>query len=464
MNNWETLNPREGLRIILHSPFTDWDFKVLSYLYQPIIGAKAFALYMTLLTYLKKGATSSEDLSHAQLMDQLVFSKEDYIRSRHRLEGIGLLNVFMNKKKWEEPQVLYQLLAPVSSDKFFQDAIMSTLLLDHVGEKRFNQLKEQFSLSEYATIKAEDWDNITISFQDAYHQVSSYAKEATASFDTLIHVSSPKQLLDKKQMTFDMKYFVELVRGNFLSENAVTNTVKQMTLSLHQLYGMGEEDLAKFLLQAADIRTNQVDVSYYQSLAVKAAEETSLKASQIQRTEKVPTPPLSPPPLDVASQQLVQLAKAYPPASFARSIKEQKGGYLTAKEGHLLQKLLNQQVIDPGSLNILIHYYLVTENQSSLQANVVEATVNDWAQKGVRSPEQAVQYLNQRAMAIYQKKTAKLQKKKTYGRKTYQEVQPKWLKQKEKTDQKKEVPQKVDEGKTKALEKRIKALQKEDKA
>ena len=207
---------------------------------------------MTLLTYLKKGATSSEDLSHAQLMDQLVFSKEDYIRSRHRLEGIGLLNVFMNKKKWEEPQVLYQLLAPVSSDKFFQDAIMSTLLLDHVGEKRFNQLKEQFSLSEYATIKAEDWDNITISFQDAYHQVSSYAKEATASFDTLIHVSSPKQLLDKKQMTFDMKYFVELVRGNFLSENAVTNTVKQMTLSLHQLYGMGEEDLAKFLLQAAD--------------------------------------------------------------------------------------------------------------------------------------------------------------------------------------------------------------------
>lgn len=265
-------------------------------------------------------------------------------------------------------------------------------------------------------------------------------------------------------MTFDMKYFVELVRGNFLSENAVTNTVKQMTLSLHQLYGMGEEDLAKFLLQAADIRTNQVDVSYYQSLAVKAAEETSLKASQIQRTEKVPTPPLSPPPLDAASQQLVQLAKAYPPASFARSIKEQKGGYLTAKEGHLLQKLLNQQVIDPGSLNILIHYYLVTENQSSLQANVVEATVNDWAQKGVRSPEQAVQYLNQRAMAIYQKKTAKLQKKKTYGRKTYQEVQPKWLKQKEKTDQKKEVPQKVDEGKTKALEKRIKALQKEDKA
>ena len=74
--------PADTYTVINKTVITDKDKKIVSMLYQPIIGFTAVSLYYTLIADLDKRELFSEDLMHHHLMTTMQLKLEDIIISR----------------------------------------------------------------------------------------------------------------------------------------------------------------------------------------------------------------------------------------------------------------------------------------------------------------------------------------------------------------------------------------------
>lgn len=87
-------NPTKNIfQAVIDSPLSDQEKEVLTFLYQPIVGANAFSLYWLLLSE----TTDSEEngsLFHADLISLLDLSCQQLEEACYKLEGIGLLETY----------------------------------------------------------------------------------------------------------------------------------------------------------------------------------------------------------------------------------------------------------------------------------------------------------------------------------------------------------------------------------
>ena len=77
----------------IYSSFTlsQDDVHALTLLYAPLIGNDAFTLYMGLNALLERNNLKSEEIIHQDLFDIYSLKPVDFMRSKNKLEGIGLL-------------------------------------------------------------------------------------------------------------------------------------------------------------------------------------------------------------------------------------------------------------------------------------------------------------------------------------------------------------------------------------
>ena len=93
MNNISVL-PADTYTVINKTVLTDKDRKIISMLYQPIIGFSAVSLYLTLCDDLDKLEVMSSDLTHHHLMATMQLKLEDIVIAREKLEAVGLLKTY----------------------------------------------------------------------------------------------------------------------------------------------------------------------------------------------------------------------------------------------------------------------------------------------------------------------------------------------------------------------------------
>ena len=79
--------------------FTSVDQSVLSMLYQPIIGKEAYSLFMTLWAQWSLTKHEKILLQHHHLLLTSQASLQSFQAARKRLEGIGLLQSLVKKKR-----------------------------------------------------------------------------------------------------------------------------------------------------------------------------------------------------------------------------------------------------------------------------------------------------------------------------------------------------------------------------
>lgn len=193
-----------------------------------------------------------------------------------------------------------------------------------------------------------------------------------------------------------------------------------MFVSLHQLYGFDEVDLKELALSATDLRTNKIDVRKLQRLALdRSSNQTgtsnvqpakqSTQGTSSGLTDRITVSEAKDrQQVDQADQHWLgkglsqeelsfsKLARSYPPIAFAKSIKEQKGGYLTKSEGNAITELIQLEVIQPATLNVMVQFCLIELEQNRLTRSYLESVADDWRQNKVVEPEEAMLYLKQR--------------------------------------------------------------------
>ncbi|MEL5939816.1 helicase DnaB, partial [Tetragenococcus halophilus] len=89
---WDEVQPNNIYQVTKSFPLTEEGNNGLVYLYQPIIGQNALALYYGFIG--DKEDQYENEFAHIDMLDALNIGLPDFLQARKQLEGMGLLSVF----------------------------------------------------------------------------------------------------------------------------------------------------------------------------------------------------------------------------------------------------------------------------------------------------------------------------------------------------------------------------------
>ena len=405
---WSQLNPRDCIQVTQQVWLTQRELQFVTQLYVPFLGVQASTLYLVLFSELSPNSYQSDVIQLADLLAIVNMGIPDFYQARIRLESVGLLKTYRYEDEDSiSAQYTFELQAPASPNLFFKDALLSTLLVNQVGHQRFEILQKRFSVKE----KAPYGQDVTSTFQEGFQlpfNMSQYKRNIAQEKQMIKDVKQQESLVLNSNI--DWELLTDLLKSQFVHEQALTDEVKQMLNSFQLYYGLTEREIAQYVIYAADLSTGEIDekelysiiINANQHLAAPKKEEVSIipvestsEISEVVTEEKQEITP-APTQLPQAIQRLITLAKEMTPFDFMTSIKQQRNGYVSNGEQRIILDLVQVGTIPSEVINILIHYVLVVKNNPTINKNLIDTIANDWSQKGIQTAEQAIEAVRQR--------------------------------------------------------------------
>ena len=117
-------------------PIDERQRDILSYLYLPLIGQRAYSVYLFLYEEAKRMTHFHHYCGLSRLTSYLNISLDQLENACKMLEGIGLLKTFRQSE--EKTIYLYVVQHPLSLNKFFHNQVLLQALRHTLGEEQLN--------------------------------------------------------------------------------------------------------------------------------------------------------------------------------------------------------------------------------------------------------------------------------------------------------------------------------------
>jgi len=379
--------PADTYTVFNKSIITEKDKKLISMLYQPIIGFSAVALYYTLLDDLDKQEVMSTDLTHHHLMATMQLRLEDIIIAREKLEAVGLLKTYFKKDSIN--QYVYLLYSPISANEFFNHPILNIVLYNNLGKKEYEKILNYFKIPK---LNLKDFEDITASFDEVFVPIQGTIMEINQD----ITKRDSNNILVNKGIDFNL--LISSIPDSQLNERCFNEETRNLINNLSYIYNLNTLDMQglvrnalneKGLIDKALLRKSCRDYYQFDNMGnlptliynkqpeyLKKPEGDNSKWAKMVYTFENITP--------------YQLLKA-----------KYKGAEPTDRDKRLIESLLIDQKLNPGVVNVLISYVLKINNEQ-LTKNFVETIAGQWKRLNIETVEEA--------MRITEKEHKKLKK------------------------------------------------------
>ena len=197
-----TILPADTYTVINKTVIKSLDRKLITMLYQPIIGYSATSLYFTLIDDLDKKELISEDLQHHHLMSTMQLKLEDIVIARKKLEAVGLLKTYV--KNDTVNHYVYQLYSPISASEFLNHPVLNIVLYNNLGKKEYDRIVDYFKVPKF---NIKDYSDITSSFSDVFTSVSG---NVLIENDNIMHEETNKLKIDNRvDFNLIISYYLE---------------------------------------------------------------------------------------------------------------------------------------------------------------------------------------------------------------------------------------------------------------
>ena len=396
-----TLLPADLYIVINKTILTEIDKKNLINLYEPIIGAHAVSLYLTLWSDLDKLEIMSIDYSHHHLMTILRSDLNTIKLSREALESVGLLKTYF--KTGEVNHYVYELYSPLSASEFFNHPIFNVVLYNNIGKMEYEMLKKQYSK---VNIDLKDYEDITKHIDEVFEPVNSEinvdARERTImpvstinqlDFDLIIE-TLPNGIINKR--TFDKKNRELLNNLAFIYDLDTLKIIEILRMVLTDNGYLNKENLRKTARKYYQFNNGGLPTLLYRS------QPEYLKSPVGDNSKR---------------GKIIGVFENTTPYDFLKS--KYKGSNPTSRDLKLLESLLIDLELKPAVVNVLIDYIL-RKNYNKLTTSFVETIAGQWKRAGVETAKDAME-LAEKEHKKYNKLNAKTAVKKT--------VEPIWFNQ-----------------------------------
>ncbi|MEI7025470.1 DnaD domain protein [Paenibacillus sp. y28] len=177
VSNIHQFTEHHRFAVVRHFSLSQLDMSVLNAMYQPMVGAFAIGLYMTLYHQLPEGRMGYSSLEQQRKLFLALDlepgekGRKYLIEQTSRLEAIGLLQTSRKFVPAADDTVYeYELQAPLDPVEFFKNQHFTLLLRDKIGKYAVLAVKEQFwneppSELQDAGVQSE---NLTVPFYELF--------------------------------------------------------------------------------------------------------------------------------------------------------------------------------------------------------------------------------------------------------------------------------------------------------
>lgn len=379
--------PADTYTVVNKTVIKDLDRKLITMLYQPIIGYSATSLYFTLVDDLDKRELMSEDLTHHHLMSTMQLKLDDIVVARKKLEAVGLLKTYY--KKDHVNHYVYLLYSPMSASDFLNHPVLNIVLYNNLGKKEYDRIVDFFKVPK---INTKDYEDITSSFSDVFKSVSG---NVLIENENIRKESTNKLNLNSK---IDFNLLISSIPANMISPRCFNDEVKDLINSLAFTYDIDDINMQGLVRNSINERglIDKVELR-----------KNCRNFYQFENDGKLPTfvyskqPDYLKTPVGDNSKwaKMVYTFESVHPYDFLRS--KYKTGEPSLRDLKLIEGLLVDQKMTPGVVNVLIAYVLKINNQK-LSKNYIDTIAGQWKRLNIETVEEA--------MRISEKEHKKLKK------------------------------------------------------
>ena len=367
--------PADTYTVINKTIITDKDKKLITMLYQPIIGYASVALYNTLLDDLDKQELASEDLTHHHLMSIMQLRLEDIIIAREKLEAIGLLKTYV--KKDNVNQFIYLLYSPITADEFFNHPILNIVLYNNLGKKEYEKVLNYFKIPKY---NLKEYEDITASFDEVFQSVQGTLLEMN---DDITKKDSNNLIINRG---IDFNMIISSIPDSRLNDKCFNQETKELINNLSFIYNINSLDMQglvrdsineKGLIDKNNLRKNCRDYYKFEN----SGNLPTLIYNKQPEFLKKPTGDNS---------KWAKMVYAFENMTPYQLLKvKYKGAEPTDRDKKLIESLLIDQKLNPGVVNVLISYVLKVNNEQ-LKKSYVETIAGQWKRLNIETVEEAM--------------------------------------------------------------------------
>lgn len=374
----EKLLPADTFVVVNKTVLNDQDRKILTMLYQPIIGSNSISLFFTLWSYLDKLELMSVECTHHHLMMSMRNRLEEIIEAREKLEAIGLIRTYIKKDNINN--YIYELYSPLNPYEFLNNPILSVSLYNNVGKVEYEKLKEYFKIPRF---NLRDYEDISCNFSDVF-EVSNISSFENMTND-LKRVNINKLSLVSK---IDLENVISLIPDEMLNIRSITRDTKDLIYKLSFIYNLDDGQMSELIRNS---------LSDKKTIDKNLLRENSRKYYQFENSGKLPSivyrnqPEYLRKPVGDTSNRAKMIYQFETTSPYDFLVSKHSGSTPTKNEYKILEYLLIDMNLKPGVVNVLIDYVLKINN-NKLVKNFIELIAEQWSRSKIETVEDAMNF------------------------------------------------------------------------
>lgn len=221
----------------------------LNKLYMPIVGYDIVGLYDFLLSYASNQTYLTEDLIKRYTKMNII----DFSLKIHTLEAIGLIKTYFKQEKANN-KYIFKVYSPLTSEAFFKNITLISLLRKYLGERETDALKEELSIPY---IIPNGFNDISASFEDVFgHEFDIQIENDDVPIeDSNININS-----------FDKNVFIKKMKD--LQIDSITLDAKiDDIVNLCSLFAINEEVASQYIYNKCIDSFNNFEYDIFENFA-----------------------------------------------------------------------------------------------------------------------------------------------------------------------------------------------------
>lgn len=410
------------------------DYKMLSLIYQPMVGAFAISLFQQLYHGIAEDRSGYSGLEPQRKLflglglEMNEKSRRYVIDQTSKLEAVGLL-VTSRLGVPEQADVIYEyeLVQPLTPSEFFRNMHLAMLLRDKVGKYAVISLRESFGAVEPDELALAQLtkENISVPFYELFKlNMQSFDSELEQALTEVAPTrqASPRSELASAGIPYGElilrfprnsanRGYVENLRNDSEGMAQVNYVAYKYNLTVANVCRLLDEDGifgsgGELMMEELQLRANQL---YRQDKKREGERQRKLSHTSIHVDESAESDELDeefevreqdylPVPNQLAGrcdvQQYNMLMRNEPHTRF---LKRFFPGAIPDSIDILFERIdLNYRLAAPV-INVLIHYIMGANDAGRVTKAFIESVASNMLMKGIDSFERAVQYVREQA-------------------------------------------------------------------
>ncbi len=368
--------PADTYVVVNRTIFNDNDRRILTMLYQPIIGSVAVNLYFTLWSFLDKNEVKSLEWTHHHLMINMGLSLDVIIEAREKLEGIGLVKTYFKKDNINK--FVYELYSPISGAEFFNNPILSVALYNNLGKQEYEKTLTFFKVPR---VVLSDYEDITCKFSEIYDT----GVGASMGYD-YSDVRNSLKLGFSIDPKFNLDDILSMIPSDMLNYKGITKETRELIYKLSFIYDLNEDGIRYIISNSINEKHN---------IDKELLRENSRKYYSFENAGKLPSlvyrnqPEYLRKPVGDVSKKAKAIYYFETTSPYEFMYAKNNNTEPSSRELKIIESLMVDFNLNPGVVNVLIDYVLRI-NDNKLVKSFVDSVASQWIRSKVETVEQAM--------------------------------------------------------------------------